>query len=180
MRWGFDHMQAEDGGSVYLRLSTRALKQPERVMSDDLRKHVLKGGYWDVVPHEGAELAIIYSGVLAPEARTAFDMILEDIPGAGLLNVTSADQLNKDWIESPGGSHVDGLLAQLAKNAVLICVVDGAPLTLSWLGSVVGQRAISLGVSKFGQSADIPDIYAVQKIDAEAILDACAKASLPE
>src|SRR3546814_6795528 len=27
MRWGFDHMQREDGGAVYLRLSTRTLEQ---------------------------------------------------------------------------------------------------------------------------------------------------------
>src|SRR5207253_4413212 len=30
MRWSFEHMQAENGGSVYLRLSTRPLVQPER------------------------------------------------------------------------------------------------------------------------------------------------------
>ena len=30
MRWGFEHMQADDGGSVYLRLSTRPIEQPKR------------------------------------------------------------------------------------------------------------------------------------------------------
>lgn len=178
MRWGFDHMQASDGGSIYLRLSTRALKQPIRTMNDDLKADILNGGYWEVKPSEGAELAIIYTGVLASEARSAFDMILEDIPGAGLLNVTSPDLLNKAWIKNPGGSHVDKLLGALDKNAVLICVIDGAPIALSWLGSVHGQRTISLGVSKFGQSADIPDIYAVHEINADAILTACARACL--
>jgi len=36
MGWGFQHMQREgagDGGSVYLRLSTRTLDQPQRLMS---------------------------------------------------------------------------------------------------------------------------------------------------
>ena len=30
LEWGFQHMQAEDGGSVYLRLSTRPIAQAER------------------------------------------------------------------------------------------------------------------------------------------------------
>ena len=33
MAWGFRHMQAEKGGAVYLRLSTRPLDQPKREMS---------------------------------------------------------------------------------------------------------------------------------------------------
>src|SRR6202035_5578943 len=30
LRWGLEHMQADQGGSVYLRLSTRPLDQPQR------------------------------------------------------------------------------------------------------------------------------------------------------
>ena len=33
MRFAFEHLQAEDGGSVYLRLSTRPVEQPERAMT---------------------------------------------------------------------------------------------------------------------------------------------------
>ena len=33
LRWAFEHMQAPDGGSVYLRLSTRQIAQPEREMT---------------------------------------------------------------------------------------------------------------------------------------------------
>ncbi len=34
LRWGFEHLQAPDGGSVYLRLSTRPLDQPERSLDE--------------------------------------------------------------------------------------------------------------------------------------------------
>ncbi len=34
LRWSFEHIQAENGGSVYLRLSTRQLQQPERALGD--------------------------------------------------------------------------------------------------------------------------------------------------
>ena len=43
MQWGFEYMQAEDGGSLYLRLSTRALQQPEREMEAALRDGLLRG-----------------------------------------------------------------------------------------------------------------------------------------
>ena len=36
MRWGFEHMQVAEGGSVYLRLSTRPLDQPIRQIDDSL------------------------------------------------------------------------------------------------------------------------------------------------
>ena len=43
MRWAFEHMQAEDGGSVYLRLTTRAIEQVERT-DDEWQEDALKGG----------------------------------------------------------------------------------------------------------------------------------------
>jgi pyruvate dehydrogenase E1 component len=54
-------------------------------------------------------------------------------------------------------------------------VLDGYPSTLSWLGSVRGDRIISLGVDRFGQSGDIPDLYRLHGIDADAIVDAAAR-----
>jgi pyruvate dehydrogenase E1 component len=33
---------------------------------------------------------------------------------------------------------------------------------------------VALGVEAFGQSADIPDLFRVMRLDAEAIVDACA------
>jgi pyruvate dehydrogenase E1 component len=53
-------------------------------------------------------------------------------------------------------------------------VIDGAPSTLSWLGSVRGMRLRALGLEAFGQSGDLPDLYAKYRLDADAILDACA------
>jgi pyruvate dehydrogenase E1 component len=41
MRWGFDHMQKPDGGSLYLRLSTRGLDQPTRALD---AQAVIDGG----------------------------------------------------------------------------------------------------------------------------------------
>ncbi|MFZ1430416.1 MAG: hypothetical protein WAS21_27025, partial [Geminicoccaceae bacterium] len=70
------------------------------------------------------------------------------------------------------------LLAPLASDAALVTVLDGHPATLSWLGAVLGHRVRALGVDRFGQSADLIDLYRVHGLDAGAILDACAAALL--
>jgi len=176
MRWGFRHLQADDGGSVYLRLTTRALSQPERPMTSTLRDGILAGAYWMREPTPGADLAIVYCGPVAAEAAAAHEAILEDIPEAGLLAVTSPDRLYADWRSAAPGSYIDRLLTPLARDAALVTILDGHPAALSWLGSVRGHRTYPLGVDHFGQSADVVDLYRVHGIDEDAILDAVARA----
>ncbi len=185
MRWGFEHMQAEDGGSVYLRLSTRAIEQPEREMTPALRAEVVAGAYWQVAPAAGAELAIVYCGAVAPEAMEAHRQVVEDVPGAGLLAVPSLDAIHADWLAarrapSAGGArpraHIERLLAALSPEGALVTVIDAHPAALSWLGAVGRHRVYPLGVERFGQSGNIPELYRLYGIDADAILDACAAA----
>jgi pyruvate dehydrogenase E1 component len=171
MEWGFGHMQAKDGGSVYLRLSTRPLPQPERSAG---KADIVAGAYWVKPPSRDADLAIVYVGAVAPEAFEAHRQILEDIPGAGLLAVTSPDRLHADWTKDANGSQISGLLAALGPGAGIVSVIDGHPATLSWLGAVRGHRIRALGVDRFGQSGDIPDLYRVYGLDSGAILDAAA------
>ena len=187
MHWGFNHMQEPDGGSVYLRLSTRSLPQPKREMTPELAEHVLAGAYWLEPPQPGAELAVIFCGAVAAEAMEAFAEVREDIPGAGLLAVTSPNCLYSDWngawrSRAAGRyqtrSHIGRLLDPLAPDAALVTVLDGHPSTLSWLGSASRRRVFSLGVDHFGQSGSIPDLYREYGIDAAAIVDACAAACL--
>ncbi len=182
MGWGFEHMQADDGGSIYLRLSTLAIDQPKRdfaAIADD----VLAGAYWLREPAPSTELAIAYTGVIAPEAIAAHEALLEDIPGAGLLAVTSADRLYRNWqaatrthVNGPSvtPSHIERLLGRLAPDAGLVTVLDGHPATLAWLGGVARHDITALGVENFGQSGDLPDLYRTHGIDAGAILDGAA------
>ena len=185
MRWGFEYMQADDGGAVALRLSTRVLDQPEREMTGELRGQVTRGGYWLKPPETGTELVIAYCGAIAPEAIAAHQDILEDIPGAGLLAITSPDRLHADWIATrqarragnrSANAHVENLLDVLADDAALVTVCDAHSATLGWLGSVAGHRIYPLGVDTFGQSGDLQALYAHYGIESDAILDAAARA----
>ncbi len=181
LRWAFAEIQREDGESVYLRLSTRPIDQAPREVDAELAAAIVAGAYWRHPPEPGADLAIVYSGAVAPEALAAHRQLAEDAPAAGLLAVTSADRLHRDWraAQAAGRTGVaERLLARLKPGAALVTVGDCHPATLSWLGAVAGNPIVPLGVDRFGQSGDIPDLYRTYRIDAEAILDAAARACL--
>src|SRR5262245_12744519 len=97
LRWSLEHLQDENGGSVYLGLSTRPGAQPKRAMTVALKADILSGAYWLVPPAADAEVSIIACGAVVPEALEAHAQIIEDIPGAGLMVVTSADRLEAGW-----------------------------------------------------------------------------------
>jgi pyruvate dehydrogenase E1 component len=184
LRHAFAHMQAPDGSAVWLRLSTRQLAQPERALDPEA---VIAGGHWVVPPAQGARIALAYQGPLAPEAEAAFAVLREEVPEAGLLAITSADRLHAGWLAATRArragarhatAHVERLLSPLAADATLVTVLDGHPAAHAWLGGVRGQRVVPLGVDRFGQSGDIPDLYREYGLDEEEILQACAQALL--
>ena len=187
MRHGLEYMQQPDGGSIYLRLSTRSLPQPERTLTPEQREDIVSGGYWYAPPEAGSDVAIVAMGAVTPEAIAAHESVARDFGGAGLLVLTSPDHLHADWLAAQrnrgrtagvvdrGAAPVERLLAPLSRDARLVTVLDGHPLALSWLGSVRGQRVVPLGIETFGQSGDIPDLYRAYKLDAAAIIDAVAR-----
>jgi pyruvate dehydrogenase E1 component len=180
-------LRDETGGSVYLRLSTRPLEQPQRVMSEELRQGIVDGAYWMRKPGPNAQVVVAYAGAVAPEAIQAVGLMAEDRRDVGLLAVTSADRLNAGWTAAQRArerglvharSHVERLLSELPPHCGLVTVLDGHPATLAWLGAVAGHRTRSLGVEHFGQTGSIPDLYRHYGIDSEAIV-AAAQALTP-
>ena len=199
MRFAFDYMQRsgeaadedgsaarswlrdETGGSVYLRLSTRPLVQPQRTMSEDLARDVIDGAYWLREPGPNAEIVVAYAGAIAPEAIAAVGLMAEDRRDVGLLAVTSADRLNAGWTAASRArerglvharSHVERLFEKLPPHCGIVTVLDGHPATLAWLGAVGGHRTRSLGVEHFGQTGSLADLYRHYGIDTQAIVAA--------
>ncbi|MEI9412675.1 1-deoxy-D-xylulose-5-phosphate synthase N-terminal domain-containing protein [Mesorhizobium salmacidum] len=200
LRFSFDYMQRDGdiqpdpvtwlrdatGGSVYLRLSTRPIEQPKRVIDQTLAEAILNGGYWMRKPGPNAQIVIAYTGAIAPEAIDAIGLIAEDRRDVGLLAVTSADRLNAGWTAAQRArehgvvhaqSPVERLLASVPSHCGLVTVLDGHPATLAWLGSVEGHKARSLGVEHFGQSGTITDLYRHHGIDAQGIARAAQSLS---
>ena len=195
LRWSFEHVQrpaktlgsersdreVDEGGSVYLRLSTRVLHQPQREMTAELESSILKGAYWLKKPGPNAQVVIAFAGAVAPGAIDAVGLIGEDRRDVGLLSITSADRLYADWMKAQKAreqgyasavSHVETIMAGLPSFCGLVTVIDGHPASLGWLGSVCGHRTRSLGVQNFGQSGTIEDLYRHFGIDARGIVKA--------
>ena len=174
LRWSFEHMQAPDGGAVYLRLSTRQVLQPKRQLRAAEMEDITAGAYWVRRPGPNAEVVIVYTGTVAPEAVEAVGLIAEDRRDVGLLAVTSADRLHREWTATGQTSHVSRLLAGLGRDCGLVTVLDGHPATLGWMGSVHGHRTRALGVTRFGQTGTIAELYRNAGIDAQSIAAAAA------
>jgi pyruvate dehydrogenase E1 component len=176
-------MQSEGGESVYLRLTTRTIAQAERT-DESWKAGALAGGYWLREPGQGAAAALVYSGAIAPEALAAWEALKDDVPGLGLLAVTSPDLLHRGWSARRAGrwtgksaapSHVEVLLAPLSRDAGLVTLLDGAPASLSWLGGVAGHKVSPLGLERFGQTGSLPDLYRAYRLDVDAIVEAAAE-----
>jgi pyruvate dehydrogenase E1 component len=203
MRFAFDYIQRDDsadgaepnektwlrdetGGSVYLRLSTRALEQLTREMTAELKEDIVDGAYWLRKPGPNAQIIVCYQGVVAPEAIEAVGLMGEDRRDIGLLAITSADRLNAGWMAAQRArerglvhatSHIERLLSLAPPHCGLVTVIDGHPATLAWLGAVRGHRTRALGVEHFGQTGSIRDLYRHYGIDVRGILKAAKSLS---
>lgn len=200
LRWAFDYIQRDDadateadwlrdreGGSVYLRLSTRTIAQPLRETTAPFAADVIDGAYWMRRPGPNAQIVVAYAGAVAPEAIEAVGRMAEDRRDVGLLAITSADRLHAGWSAAQRAreagrldavSHVEALLADVPNHCGLVTVLDGHPATLAWLGGVRGHRTRALGVEHFGQTGTIADLYRHHGVDARAIA-AAAQALSP-
>ena len=186
MRWAFDHMQADDGGSVYLRLSTRPVAQPQRTLTRSWRPTSWPAATGTCRPAPAAEVAIVAMGAVTPEAIAAHESDARGPP--------RRRPAGRDLARPPARRLAGRQRSAAAPRAVdrapptssacwrrcratprLVTVLDGHPAALSWLGAVRGQRVVPLGVEAFGQSGDIPDLYRAYKLDAAAIIDAVAR-----
>lgn len=176
MSYGFDYLQMENGGSVYLRLSTRSIEQPHRHIDESLKTNILKGGYWLKKPGPNPQLVIVYQGVIANEVIEAASILGERFKDIGVLSITSSDNLFHDWKNKSSNlhthkeqSHIEVLLDYISKDTKLITVIDGHPMTLSWIGSVYGHKTITLGVDRFGQTGNIKELFSEFGIDSSSI-----------
>ena len=176
MNYGFNYLQDENGGSIYLRLSTRSIEQPLREINHELKQNVIKGGYWLRKPGPNPEIIIIYQGVVASEAVEATALLGEKFKDVGVLGITSSDNLFHDWKNKYSSnennnknSHIEDLLKIIPKDTKIVTVIDGHPMTLSWIGSVFGHKIIPLGVDKFGQTGSLNQLFSEFAIDSESI-----------
>ncbi len=180
-----------DGESTYLRLSTRPIDQGpfahalERYGADELRRHVLTGGYRLIdAPADGRPgITIVTTGVMAPEAIEAAAELDDEGVTASVVHLTSPDRVYRSWqgVVAAGAraatvlrrrSHLHAMLPETERHRPIISVHDAASHTLAWIGSAIGVRHYALGVDRFGESGTIADLHSIAGISAAHIVNA--------
>jgi pyruvate dehydrogenase E1 component len=179
---------ADDGGSTYLRLSTRPIDQSPfeklraAVGDDALRADVLAGGYVvrDGVERSGPAVVLATCGPVVTEVLAAADLLEGEGVTAHVIDLTSPDRLYADWRSSAMQAarlgrterrhhHLSTLIPPSLRSCPIVTVHDAASHALAWLGSVFGQRTIPVGVDVFGQSGSIADLYKVMDLTPDHI-----------
>jgi pyruvate dehydrogenase E1 component len=170
-----------DGTSSYLRLSTRPVDQtladvPVDPAARERRRRQAIAGAYPLRRVDEPAVTIAAMGALVTEALAAADRLTADGVPADVVCVTSPGLLFEALQARRGrGDAPSWILEQAfpARRATpLVTVLDGHPHTLEFLTSINGVRGTALGVSKFGQSGGLDDVYRFHGIDVDAIVHA--------
>jgi pyruvate dehydrogenase E1 component len=176
------HLGHLRGSSAYFRLSTRPIDQSLAALPDDpaarerRRVHALAGGYalWrsDAPP----TVTLVGVGAVMPEVLAAAQELQANGCPNDVICLTSADlvfralQARRGLCE--GEEEILEALFPAERSAPVVSVLDGHPHTLSFLSAVNCTPIACLGVSDFGQSGDVEDLYRHFGIDSETIVGA--------
>jgi pyruvate dehydrogenase E1 component len=170
-----------DGTSAYLRLSTRSIDQRLAAMPEDpaarerRRRHVIAGAY-ALRRCDTPKVTIAVMGAVVPEALAAAERLDQVGIGADVICVTSPDLLYRAMRAREGREEAESwILDQVfpADRATpLVTVLDGHPHTLSFLAMVNRVACASLGVTRFGQSGSLEDVYRYHGLDTDSIVSA--------
>ncbi|MEJ7648271.1 MAG: pyruvate dehydrogenase [Nakamurella sp.] len=169
------------GSSSYFRLSSRMVDQALALVPTDpaarerRRRQVVAGGYALRRP-DRPDVTLVGVGALIPEVLRAADRL--DVMGlaADVVCVTSADRLYRAARARQGyGDGDPTVLTQVfpADRALpMVTVLDGHPHTLAFLAAVRSVRSVNLGVTEFGQTGTVQELYHLHSIGSDAIVGA--------
>ncbi|KZM71680.1 transketolase-like TK C-terminal-containing protein [Nocardia terpenica] len=178
---GLARLGRPDGGSSYLRLSTRPVDQTLAAVPADpaarerRRRQVLAGGY-PLVRRDDAKVTIAAMGAMVTEALSAATRLAQAGVPADVVCITSPGLLFRA-VQARAGRDTGEtwILDQLfpADRATpLVTVLDGHPHTLAFLAGINRVRHIALGVTRFGQAGSLEDVYRYHGIDTDSVLRA--------
>jgi pyruvate dehydrogenase E1 component len=164
------------GSSSYLRLSTRPVDQslasvPADPAARERRRRQVVGGAYALRRDADPQVTLVGMGALMTETLAAADRLAEQGIGADVVCVTSADLLFRAHRGDAGRSVLDQVFpADRARP--MVTVLDGHPHALAFLAGVNRIPAVHLGVTGFGQSGSLEDVYRHHGLDTGTIIRA--------
>jgi pyruvate dehydrogenase E1 component len=178
---GLARLGRPGGSSTYLRLSTRPVDQRLAMVPSDRaararRRRLVVAGAYPLRHAERPAVTLAAMGAVVPEALAAADRLAGMGIGADVVCVTSAGLLFRALRARQGrGSDPDWILDQAfprSRAAPMVTALDGHPHALAFLTGVNNVAGLTLGVTEFGQSGGLADVYRHHGIDADAIVAA--------
>lgn len=169
------------GLSSYLRLSTRPVSQalaavPTDPAARDRRRRQVVAGAYGLRHVDSAAVTLVGMGALITETLLAADRLEEQGIAADVICVTSPGLLFEALQARRGhGDASSWILDQVFpahRASPMVTVLDGHPHTLAFLPTVNGVRGNALGVSRFGQTGALDEVYRHHGIDADSIVAA--------
>ncbi|SJN16070.1 Pyruvate dehydrogenase E1 component [Microbacterium esteraromaticum] len=169
------------GKSAYLRLSTKPVDQSLAAIPADpaarerRRRQVVAGGY-RLRSAQHPVVTIVAMGAVVPDALDAAERLSALGLESDIVCITNPGLLF-EAVQARGG-QVDGndwILDQVLpadRARPMVTVLDGHPHALAFLAGIHGVPARHLGVSGFGQSGDLADVYRHHGIDVDSIVRA--------
>jgi pyruvate dehydrogenase E1 component len=171
-----------DGTASYFRLTTRSIDQglaavpTDAAQREERRRQVLAGGYRLRTAASTPGLTLVGLGAVMPEVVAAADALASAGIDSDVVCLTSPDLVFRALRARRGfGEGEDTILGELFpadRVAPIVSVLDGHPHTLAFLSAVRGAPITCLGVSDFGQSGDVEDLYRYFGIDTDTIVGA--------
>jgi pyruvate dehydrogenase E1 component len=121
-------------------------------------------------------VTIAAMGAVVPEALAAAGRLEKSGIEADVVCVTSPGLLFRALRARQGHTDEPAWVIEqafpAARTAPLVTVLDGHPHTLAFLAAIHRVPLTALGVTSFGQSGDIDDVYRCHGIDADSIVAA--------
>ncbi|MFF4771309.1 transketolase-like TK C-terminal-containing protein [Microtetraspora fusca] len=170
-----------DGTSAYLRLSTRPVDQtlaavPTDPAARERRRRQVVAGAYPLRRAENPKVTLAAMGAVVPEALAAADRLDRLGVPADVVCVTSPDLLYRAVRARQGHEQAESWVLDQAfpadRAAPLVTVLDGHPHTLSFLATVNRVPTTALGVTRFGQSGSLDDVYRYHGLNADSIVAA--------
>jgi pyruvate dehydrogenase E1 component len=170
-----------DGTSAYLRLSTRPVDQnlaavPTDPAGREARRRQTVAGAYRLRRTERPKVTIAAMGAVMPEALDAAQRLDTAGVPTDVVCVTSPGLLFDALLARQGQAEAPAwILDQVfpaSRATPLVTVLDGHPHTLAFLTAVNQVPVVTLGVTRFGQSGSIQDVYRYHGIDTESIVRA--------
>ena len=170
-----------DGTSAYLRLSTRPVDQtlaavPTDPAAREARRRQVVAGAYRLRSMPDPRVTIAAMGAITTEALAAAERLDAAGVPSDVICVTSPGLLFRALLARQGQANTQTwILDQVfpaSRATPLVTVLDGHPHTLAFLATINQVPSTTLGVTRFGQSGSIPDVYRYHGVDTDAIIRA--------